>query len=437
MSAIALPADLEARLAAGPPRHLALLLLLLLALPLGFLAWLAWAEVERVVRAEGRIQPAGRIKVINHPRGGRVVEIFVREGQRVQAGAPLFALDTREAKARYEELETRLFALDAEIARLQAELEGRPYRPEPLPEGIERRLVEAQRRLLGSRLAAFEENRRALMDAVESREGELARALAEVDRLRLRLELERQQIEAVRRLTDQGLYPRLKLLAMEQELADTEAELRKAEAAAREARAARDESMARLDALARERESRLEEALAELTEERELLLQERELWAEILDSNIVRAPVAGIVQNLALQAPGQALAANAPAMELVPSDDELLVEAFVANEDVDEVRPGMRARIKVRAFDALRGETLSGTVREVAADAVALSPDQPPVYRVILAIDPADDPARKALLRSLQSGMVVEVAFIAGTRTLLAYFLEQILAVRDAAFTEG
>ena len=433
---VAVPADVRDRLDGGPPFTLTLLLTTLVLLVVAFGLWLAWAEVDRIVRAPGQIRPAGKVRIVNHPEGGRVAEIFVQEGQRVAAGQPLLAFDTREAKARFAQLEAKRAAIEAEIARLEAELEGREEAPELRLEGVAAELVEAQRRLLQARLAAFEERRRSLEETVRTRERELERARAERERLAMRLELERQQLEAVRRLAEQGLYPRLKLVDMEKEFADTKGALAKARAAEAAARAALGESRARLESLRRERESRLREELERLRTEHRLLAREIDARASALDSRVLRAPVAGIVQDLAITAAGQAVAPNAPVLKIVPEGEQLLVEALVPNEDIDEIRIGMPVTLKVRAFDFLRYGSLEGRVREIAADAVRAKRGEA-VYRVTIGIEEDADPERMRLHRALQSGMLVDVEFRIGTRTLLSYLLERLLRARAEAFTEA
>ena len=119
------------------------------------IAWLAWAQVEEVVRAQGRVEPAGRVKLVNHPQGGRVSIVHVREGQRVAAGAPLVTFDPAVSESEHAELLGRWQARAVETARLEAEAAGRSIlRLDADLAAARPDLVEAQTRLLKARAAA-------------------------------------------------------------------------------------------------------------------------------------------------------------------------------------------------------------------------------------------------------------------------------------------
>ncbi len=181
------------------------------ALFVALLGWLAWAQVDEVVHATGTVEPAGRVKIVNHPHGGRVAEIHVREGDQVAAGQLLVTLDGEVARSERSELLGRLAAAHdrggparGRGGRARAGLGlGRLSRPICLA---------AQRALLEARNAAQASRRESLAKAVQTRRGELRTAAAEVGRLRNSLALLKQQREAVRALAERGLYPELKLV---------------------------------------------------------------------------------------------------------------------------------------------------------------------------------------------------------------------------------
>ena len=194
-------------------------------------------------------------------------------------------------------------------------------------------------------------------------------AAAEVDRLSNSLELLKQQRQAVRELADRGLYPELKVVQVERQYSDDLGELAKAKASLDAAEAAMAEAASRLEGLETERLSEVLGELAQATAERDRLAEQLRAQDAILASLEVAAPAAGIVQEIVVTAPGQAVAAHETLMKLVPQSEGLVVEAKVANEDVGRLRPGMPATVKVRAFDYLRFGTLDGVLQKVAADA--------------------------------------------------------------------
>jgi multidrug efflux pump subunit AcrA (membrane-fusion protein) len=166
----------------GNPALAGTLVACLAALFMALLGWLAWAQVDEVVQATGTVEPAGRVKVVNHPRGGRVAAIHVREGQRVEAGAVLITLDGDLARSERSETLGRLQLREVEVARLEAEAAARElplssaeYRPD---------LLASQQALLAARNSAHASRREALERAVQTRNGELRTVAADIDRLR-------------------------------------------------------------------------------------------------------------------------------------------------------------------------------------------------------------------------------------------------------------
>ena len=212
--------------------------------------------------------------------------------------------------------------------------------------------------------------REALAKAKQARRGEMRTAAAEVERLRNRLELLKRQRGAVRELADRGLYPELKVVQVERQYSDDLGELAKANASLDAAEAALSEAASRAEGLETERLSDVLDKKGQATADRDRLAEQLRAHDAILASLAVAAPAGGIVQEIVVTAPGQAVAAHETLMKLVPAGEGLgTVQAKVANQDVGRLRPGMPATVKVRAFDYLRFGTLEGVLQKVAADA--------------------------------------------------------------------
>ncbi len=412
-------------------------LVLAIALLVGTaVAWTAWARVEEVVTATGRVEPAGRVKLVNHPRGGRVAELFVRNGDRVAAGAPLLRLEGLGEEGVYAELLGRWQVKAVEAARLRAEAEGGPIAVDPQLARDRPDLVAAQERLKAARAAALAARREAAQRLVQTRASELKGAAAELGRVRNSLVLLRQQLEAVNELTERGLYPKLKQVEVERQVAAAEGERAKAEAALAGARTALAEAEARLALLEEEAKSEVLDELQRTVAERDRLYEQVTAQVGMLDTLLVTAPVAGIVQDLAVTGPGQSIGANEPILRLVPEGEGLVVQARVANEDIGKVKPGLEAVVKVRTFDFLRYGTLPGKVLEVAADASPDPEGKTAAYLVTVATERQELGGRPGEL-ALGSGMLVDVELKVGERTILSYLTDRLWRAKAEAFREG
>ena len=402
--------------------------LLLMAL----LGWLAWAQVDEVVHAAGAVEPAGRVKIVNHPRGGRVAAIHVREGQEVAAGAVLVSFDGEVARSERSELMGRLQLRTAEVARLEAEAAGRDLVAGP----VERQdLAAAQQALLAARNAAHASRKMALAQAVATRRGELRTAQADVARLRSGLELLRQQREAVKELAERGLYPTLKVVQVERQYSDDAGELAKARAALDAAKAALAEAESRQQELETERRSEILAALSDTTAERDRLAEQLRAQEAILAGLEVTAPAAGIVQEIVVAAPGQAGAPHETLMKLVPRSEGLVVQAKVANRDVGRLHAGMPATVKVRAFDYLRYGALDGVLQKVAADA-APDPRTGELAYAVTVLTARGHLGQRAGELEVVPGMMVDVDLKIGERTILSYLTDRIFRFREA-FRDG
>lgn len=402
----------------------------------GLLGWSAMAEVEQVVRAEGTIEPAGRVKVINHPEGGRVAEIHVEEGQRVAAGDPLVTFDSSVVHAELEELVGDWQVRTAEAARLGAEIEGGA--PDFPPELVELRpeLVREESELLAERRRAHESRTEALARAVERRDGEVRSLAAELARLRDSHALLEEQVVAVRELAEKGLYPRLRMVELERELSDLSGEIRKTVERHGAAQAALDEARTRSEGFERDRRADLRGELARTRAARERLADQIIRHETLLNNLGIPAPTDGVVQDLLVTAPGQSVGSNQALMRLVPNDGGLVVEASVANEDIGSLRVGQPARIKVRAYDFLRYGALEGRIERIAADATRDQRTGALTYRIVVHADAAglrregDEPR-------VVAGMAVDVDLLTGERTILSYLTDRVFRLGDSAFREG
>jgi HlyD family type I secretion membrane fusion protein len=402
----------------------------------GLLGWSALTEVEQVVLANGQVEPAGRVKIVNHPDGGRIAEVHVVEGQRVVAGAPLLTFDPELVTTQLAELTGRFEVKSAEAARLQAELTGGELLADAELGAARPALVDEQRQLLESRRQVHASRAAELAQTVLRRRSEVASIAAELVRLRNGQALLSEQLDAIRGLAEKGLYPRLRLAAVERQHSDLTGESSQTRARREAAEAALAEAESRQEGLEREWRSTLLAELSEVSAERDRLAEARKRQLATVRNLVVRAPVDGIVQELAVTTPGQSVGSNQPLMKVIPTGGGLVIEARVANQDIGYIRVGQPVTVKVQAYDFLRFGTLSGAVERIAADA-ALDPRSGALtYGIMVRTDGAEL-GKGADRFSVVPGMAVEVDLLVGERTILSYLTDRIFRLQQAAFREG
>ena len=401
----------------------------------GFL-WAGLTEVEQVVRAQGRVEPAGRVKIVNHPHGGRVAEILVEEGEQVIADQPLLAFDGELVKAELDDLLSRWQIKSAESDRLRAEAMGEALVFDESLAESRPDLILQQTDLLETRRQSRESRQQALSQAIERQAHQIDSLIAEQARLENSENMLGHQVGAVRKLAEQGLYPRLQLIAAERQLGDISGNIRKTDARLASARAAFAEARSERDSFELEWRSIILAELAEAEAERDQLAEAVNRQRTMLDNLLLRAPVDGIVQELVIAGAGQSVGSNEPLMKLVPTGAGLVIRAKVDNKDIGHLKLGQSAKVKVQAFDFLRYGMLDGNVLQIAADASLDQQDGALRYGIIVETQKAELTDGETW-HSVVPGMLVEVDLLVRERTILSYLTDRIFRMPTEAFREG
>ncbi len=400
------------------------------------LLWAGLTDVEQVVRAEGRVEPVGKVKIVNHPTGGRVADILVDEGEQVIAGQPLLAFDSEIAEAELDDLTSRWQAKAAEVDRLRAEVMDEELvfsdgLPDQRPD-----LIIQQTELLAARHRSRATQRQTLSQAIKRQAHEVDSLLAELGRLQNSENMLDHQVGAFRKLSEQGLYAKLRLVNDEHQLADVSGKIRKTQARLASAEAAYGQAKSERDGFEQEWRYLALAELAELEAERDGLAEAKRRQEAMLRNLVIRAPVEGVIQELVIAGTGQSVGSNQPLMKLVPTGNGLVIRADIDNEDIGYLRHGQAAKVKVRAFDFLRYGALDGQVERIAADATLDRDDGAHRYAIMIKTEQAELTDGEAW-HSVVPGMKVDVDLMVRERTVLSYLTDRIFRIPDQVFREG
>lgn len=381
-----LPAALE--VIETPPNPLGRLILwVLLAFLTLALIWSIVAKVDVVAVAPGKVIAAGRNKLVQSADGGVVRSILVHDGQQVRRGQPLVTLDPTSSGADREQAVANLQTAELDAARSRAILAalrgGSPsFAP---PSGAPGEIVAVQRQLITSRLAEINAKARTLEEQAAEALATQAAAGAEITRLRDTLPFLTERANKRRILTEKGYASRLGQLELDQQRVDHERQIGVQLQNQRRASA----SLAGVrQQIAQMRSEAIRETLADLAKaETEARVAREELVkaTQRTGLQIVRAPVDGAVQQLAVTSEGSVLKPADPILVIVPSNADLIVEAQVLNRDVGFVRPGQRVTVKLEAFPFTRYGTLEGKLLWVSRDAIQ-DEKLGPVYQTRVAL---------------------------------------------------
>ncbi len=402
--------------------------MLLLALGFGgFMAWAIWAPLDEGVPAPGTVMVESNRKQVQHPSGGVVKEILVKEAQAVRAGDVLLRMEDTQARSAFEATLQTQFYLQAMEARLLAEQAGRrevrfddDLLRETHPKAAEH--MEAQRRLFAAR-------RNALAGQVAVVEESAAAAEAQAAGLDEQIRFLRPQLDGMRDLAAEGYAPRNRQLELERQLAELQSGAVRARRSAAEAKL-------RMVQLRQDFLREVETQFADVKRERATTAERLRAQREDFERTLLRAPADGIVTGLAVHTVGGVIGTGQKLMEIVPAGEALILEAQVAPHMIDRVHPGLAADITLSAFASAPDLVIEGRVISVSADAIPSGqPQEPPYYVARIEVTP--EGLKKLGKLQLQPGMQASVVIKTGERSLMSYLMKPLMRRLRMALTEA
>lgn len=401
------------------------------------LLWAALAEVGQSVIAQGQVRPGDRVKVINHPEGGTVAEILVRDGDFVQAGQSLIRLDRQLIEQEGQRLRGDLEVLEAQLARLEAEAAG--ARDVSFPGSVVTArpdLVANQSRLFEARRESLQARRDSADRDIEQRQNDINASAIRIRTLRDSAAVLAEQVRSLQTLTDKGHFPFLRFQSIQRQLAETEGQLHETEQALQSGQAALRAARSKRQEIDDQARSETLSSLSETRGARDRTAAALSQTETRLDRTDIRSPSDGYVQNLAVNNIGQAVRPNDPLMSVVPPPEGgLVIEARIANRDISGVSIGQKATIKVRTYDFVKFGALEGEVSRIARDANVDPQTGAVFYTIELRTERTwlgDDPSRNPVL----PGMQVDAELHTGSRSVLSYLTDRVIGTADQAFRE-
>jgi len=389
----------------------------------GIGGWALTAQLSGAIIAGGLVVVDSNTKKVQHPTGGVVGEIFVKNGSRVNAGDLLLRLDDTQTRSKLSIVVSQLTELTGRRARLKAESE---YAQEILfPVGFEThtleasRVAEGERRLFAARRAFISSQQAQIQERIGQYREEVEGLLTQRTAKARELKILRQEAERVANMHKRKLTTVTRLLAIQRDQIRIAGE--HGELTSRIAQAKGRIAETRMQSITMERSAR-NDAQQELRdiEARIAELREHKIATEDQFKRVdIRAPKAGVVHELAVHTIGGVIDAAEPIMLIVPSGDRLAIEIRIPTSDIDQVALGQPAMLRFSAFNQRTTPQIPGKVTRLAAD---LSHDVQSGQRFYLARIKADETAMRKLKHlDLMPGMPVEAFIQTGNRTAISY----------------
>ncbi|GJE25948.1 HlyD family type I secretion periplasmic adaptor subunit [Methylobacterium organophilum] len=407
-------------------RHLALAFGLGLVLVLGIGGWATLTDISAAVIAPGQLVVESDVKKVQHPTGGVVGEIRVREGSRVKAGDVLVRLDETQTRANLDILLKALDELAARRARDEAERDGAAAIPFPVAllartdgDPTVAHLVDGERRLFASRVSAREGQKAQLRERVQQLRQEIGGLTQQAEAKNREITLIGQELKGVRELFAKNLVPFSRVTVLERDAARLEGERGQLVAATASARGKIAETELQILQIDQDMRTEVGKDLAEIRGRWSELTEKRVAAEDQLKRIDLRAPQDGVVHQLSVHTVGGLVVPSEPAMLIVPEADQLLVEVRVQPQDIDNVRLGQKAMLRFSAFNLRTTPEVEGEVARVSADVSQDPKTGQPFYTARIRLSDGAQETLGAL--RLVPGMPVEAYLRIGERSVLSY----------------
>ena len=407
----------------------------------GFGLWAAYAPLESAAIAGGIVEAESSRKTIQHLEGGIIGRIMVNDGDKVAAGQPLIRLDDTRARATVQVLQVQLWEAQALEARLMAERDGGEVVTFPQALLSASKSDRALSEIIAGQTKIFE-TRRSLqasrVEVIEQRKAQTVREIAALhflsDAATKRAEIIKKELKTVSAMVAKGLQTKARLLQLEREQAEIDGRIGDTLAQISRAEQAIGESQAMILQLESDRNSEIAQSLREAQGQSFQLLERIQAASEILGRTVVRAPEPGTVTDLRIHTLGGVVVAGEPLMDLVPQQDRLIVLAQVKPEDIDLVRSGLEAQVRLLAYKHRRVPPIDGVLTYVSADRVFDKETSRAYYTARVRID--EESLRKLPEVEMMPGMPAEVFIKTGEFTVANYMLRPVLDSFNRAFRE-
>ena len=369
---------------------------ILVAAFFAILVWSYFYRIDQVVRGPGTFIATSRVQVIQAVDGGMITSLKVKEGDRVAQGQVLATLDDGRSLAAVRELDGRLAALYAKAARLKAEIAGADY--VKFPAAVEKfpEIIRVETALFNQRTSGFQEEMRTAAVAVS---------------------LAREDAQLVNNLANNGDVSRSDVIRAQKAVNEAEA------------------------TMINRRNKYLQEVGTDLTKAEDEIGQNEQIRAQRmqqLENTVLKASVPGIVKNMRLTTAGSVLRAGEELMQIVPVDDDIIVEVKVRPTDIAQLRPGLSASIRVDPYDYTIYGAVAGKVSYVSADTLKeeTRAGEQVYYRVHVTTKGAPVVTQTGKEIEILPGMTSQVDIRIGDRTVLEYLLKPLRKTLTESFGE-
>jgi membrane fusion protein, adhesin transport system len=407
------------------------LLYCILAILVAAIIWAYYAKVDEVTRGEGRVVPSRQVQVIQSLDGGIVSEILIKEGQLVNIGTPLIKIDETRAVSSLRENKGQYLALLAKQARLKALAVGGAFSPPAEVQKEAPQVYEQEYALYNASREEMDSIVNIARDQKEQREKELVEVLSKKEIAEKTYESANKELTANKPLLASGAISEIDILKLEREVTRARGEIDQSKAQISRIQSSINEAKRKITESEQNFRSKVRTELNETTAKLNSLTETSVALTDKVKQSTLKSPVNGKVSRLFFNTVGGVIAPGKEVMEVVPTDDALVIETKVQIKDIAFLRPNQPAIVKLTAYDYTIYGTLDAVVEDISPNSTV--DDKGNAFYIVRVRTLKNSIGEN---QPIIAGMQAQVDILTGKKTILSYLLKPVLKAKSYAFSE-
>ena len=397
-----------------------------------FFIWAFFSKIDEVTVIEGKVVPTSQTQVLQNLEGGIVKNILVKEGNIVEKGQVLMNLDASRFSHSYNEGNLQELALKAKEMRLWAEANNTPFNASATNDPIFSNMLIIEQRYYDTRKQDYQKKINILESELSQKQQELAELKAHVKQSEYDYDLMNKELLMTSPLVKEGAVAEVEYLRLERQVNDIAGDLNRTKLAIPRLESAIVEASNKIQELQLSNKNEIFDDLNQTNSklvslhEANLVLQDR------LARTAIISPIKGIVKKISEHTIGGVVETGLDLIELVPYLDTLQIEAKVKPKNIAFIHPGLKAMVKVTAYEYSVYGGIPGVVKQISADTLSEANERQESYFLVTVVTEKNylGPNEKKLL--IIPGMTVTVDVMTGQKTILDYLLRPILKAQEA-----
>jgi len=396
--------------------------------------WASFAEVDEITRGSGDVIPSGENQIIQNLEGGIIDDILVTEGDKVVANQIIIKISNAKSTSSFESNEIKIHELEARSLRLRAESKSIAFKLPKTKDATYKQFIELEHGLYLSHITERKAQDSVVIQQIQQKKHDLYETQKRVKHLKHSLSLVKQEVQMTEPMVKEGIKSRVDFLKLKREYNEIEQKLDSAV-----------DSLPSLYSQIKEyRQKRIEQKLSfqnkakkernEVRAEIKRIRSDKTALSDQVNRTDVRSPVDGIVQKLYVHTKGGVIRPGDDIVEIVPTNDNLLLAVKIKPSDIAFLHPGAVAMVKFSAYDFAIHGGLKGKITRISPDTITDDKDNT-YYLIYIQTDQSflGSPSHPL---TIIPGMMVDVDIVTGKKTIMQYILKPILKSKQYVFSE-